>query len=67
MESVINDDNKRRFVCGTRVWRKHEKGYWVVECSACGCGGSVKHATKELAGRAAVRDSGKACKKCGHN
>ena len=49
---------RRDFVCGTRRAFSDVRGHWVV-CATCGAGGSVRHATREQAMAAAVRDSDK--------
>ena len=53
------------FVCGTRRVERRAADDWRVVCATCGAGGAVKHLTADSAQRAAVRDSGKACRACG--
>ena len=54
---------ERPFVCGTRrvIADKTRAGIWRVVCASCGGGGSVAHAEREEATKAAVRDSSKPC------
>lgn len=55
----------RPLVCGTRKTERRGPGDYRVVCASCNAGGSVKHATHESAGSAAVRDSNKPCRACG--
>jgi hypothetical protein len=50
---------------GTRRYFRYRPDDWRVVCATCGNGGSVIHKTREAAGHAAARDSGKVCKACG--
>ena len=52
-----------RFVCGTRSIEPF-KPFQVV-CATCGCGGTIKHRTREEATHACVRDSNRPCLTCG--
>jgi DnaJ-class molecular chaperone len=55
----------RDFVCGTRRAATLRPGDHRVYCATCGAGGAVRHATREQATSAAVRDSAKPCRTCG--
>jgi hypothetical protein len=64
-ETIVSNSPKRVFVCGTRaVVEKSSHDYRVV-CATCDGGGTVPSHTKSAASAAAVRDSNKACRKCG--
>lgn len=72
---VENDEQRDRrevvpaslkdFVCGTRRVVPAPGTGWRVVCATCGAGGSRFHRTRELATRAAVRDSARRCAACG--
>lgn len=51
----------RLFVCGTRAVEQHGPEDFRVVCATCDGGGSVRHFTRELASRAATRDSARPC------
>jgi len=54
----------RLLTCGTRKVVQRGPNDFRVVCATCDGGGTVKHATRESASRAAIRDSAKSCK-CG--
>jgi hypothetical protein len=62
----IDDPGSLGFLCGTRriVYDGKRCGFRVV-CATCGAGGSRCHGDRSEAIRACMRDSGRACKKCG--
>lgn len=55
---------ERVMVCGTRAVLKMPDGTYRVACATCGAVGAIIH-TLDSAGKAAIRDSGKACRACG--
>lgn len=55
----------RDFVCGTRRVKTRGPSDFRVVCATCEAGGSVRHATRQSATSAAVRDSARACAACG--
>lgn len=58
-------ERERLSAIGTRaVWRDGPEDY-RVRCATCAAGGSERHKSRALAGAAAARDSGRACRACG--
>jgi hypothetical protein len=55
----------KRYAVGTRAYGQVGPRDWRVVCATCGAGGTVRHETRESAGRVATRDSGKPCAACG--
>ena len=56
---------ERAFICGTRRAETLAQDDHRVYCATCHAGGSVRHATRQQATEAAVRDSNKPCCACG--
>jgi hypothetical protein len=65
LDDLIKMEERRPFVCGTRRVERITVGDYRVVCATCGGGGTVRHDNREKACSAAVRDSNKACRKCG--
>lgn len=59
---TVGDYPCKKYLEQFRNWDYRD--YRVV-CATCGGGGTVRHDNKTKANSAAVRDSGRPCRKCG--
>ena len=55
---------QRAFICGTRRAETLALDDHRVYCATCHAGGTVRHATRDQATKAAVRDSNRPCRTC---
>lgn len=57
----MSQHSERIGVIGTREIVKLWPNDYRVRCATCGAGGTVRYTTRQEAGKAAARDSGKPC------
>lgn len=50
---------------GTRAYYRDGPDDYRVRCATCDAGGTVRHASRDAASRAAARDSAQPCRECG--